>query len=70
VRAAETLEEIMDKDRVDGAGKKVSDSIKEAIGKITGDKKSRVEGKANKAAGEAQNDAGSAKDAVRDAGHE
>lgn len=70
MRAAETLEEIMDKDRVDGAGKKVSGSIKEAIGKITGDKKSRVEGKANKAAGEAQNDVGSAKDAVRDAGHE
>ena len=68
MRAAETLEEIMDKDRIDGAGKKVSGSIKEAIGKITGDKNSRAEGKARKTAGEIQSDFGSAKDSVRDAG--
>jgi uncharacterized protein YjbJ (UPF0337 family) len=60
----------MDKDRVEGAGKKVSGSIKEAIGKVTGDEKTRAKGKAEKTAGKAQNTVGSAKDAVRDAGSE
>ena len=60
----------MDKDRTRGAVKKNSGSMEEAIGKITGDKKSHVEGKANKAAGEARNHSGGAKDAVRDTGRE
>ena len=57
----------MDKDRVDGIGKKVTGSIKEAIGKVTGDTKLQAEGKADKAAGTAQNAVGGTKDAVRDA---
>ena len=57
----------MDKDRDRGGiGKKVTGSVKEAIGKVTGDTKLQAEGKADKVAGTAQNAAGGAKDAVRD----
>lgn len=38
----------MDKDHTKGVGKAVSDSIKEAIGKITGDTRAEAEGKAGK----------------------
>ncbi len=34
----------MDKDRVDGVGKKVAGSVKEAIGKVTGDTRLQAEG--------------------------
>lgn len=57
----------MDKDRVDGIGKKVSGSVKEAIGKVTGNTKLEAEGAAQKTAGKAQNAAGGVKDVVRDA---
>jgi uncharacterized protein YjbJ (UPF0337 family) len=57
----------MDKDRIDGAGKKVTGSVKEAIGKVTGDAKLQAEGTADKAAGAAQNAVGGVKDTVRDA---
>jgi len=57
----------MDKDRVEGLGKKVTGSIKEAIGKITGDTRTQAEGTADKTAGTEQNTAGGAKDTVRDA---
>ena len=56
----------MDKERVDGIGKKVTGSVKEAIGKVTGDAKLEAEGTAQKTAGSVQNAAGSAKDTVRD----
>ncbi len=56
----------MDKDRLEGVGKKVSGSIKEAVGKVTGDSKTQAEGSAEKTAGKAQNTVGGAKDAVRD----
>ncbi len=56
----------MDKDRVEGLGKKVSGSIKEAIGKITGDGATQAEGHAEKTTGAAQNAVGGAKDATRD----
>ncbi len=56
----------MDKDRVEGIGKKVTGSVKEAIGKVTGDTKLQAEGTADKAAGTTQNAVGGAKDAVRD----
>lgn len=56
----------MDEDRVRGIGKTVSGSIKEAVGKITGDTKTQAEGAAEKAAGKIQNAAGGAKDSVRD----
>jgi uncharacterized protein YjbJ (UPF0337 family) len=41
----------MDKDRIEGIGKQVKGSIKEAAGKITGDAKLEGEGKADKAVG-------------------
>ena len=56
----------MDKDRSEGIGKKVSGSIKEAVGQVTGDSKTQAEGSAEKTAGKAQNAVGGAKDAVRD----
>ena len=57
----------MDKDRIAGAGKELKGNIKEAAGKLTGDKKLEGEGKADKMAGKVQNAVGGAKDAVRDA---
>lgn len=57
----------MDKDRIEGAAEQVKGSIKEAVGKITGNDKLEVEGKADKLAGKAQAKVGEAKDAVRDA---
>ncbi len=56
----------MDKDRVAGSAKQVKGSIKDAIGKVTGDKKLQAEGKADKVAGKVQNAVGGAKDAVRE----
>ncbi len=60
-------ENIMDKDRIDGAAKQVKGSIKEGVGKLTGDTKTEAEGRAEKAAGKVQNAVGGAKDAARDA---
>lgn len=57
----------MDEDRIKGAAGQVKGSIKEAVGKITGNDKLEVEGKADKLAGKAQAKVGEAKDAVRDA---
>ena len=56
----------MDKNRVKGTGKQVSGSIKEAVGKITGDTETEAEGAAQRTAGKAQNAVGGAKDKVRD----
>ena len=55
----------VDKDRVDGALKKMGGSIKEATGKVVGDSKLEAEGKADKVAGKVQNTVGGAKDAIR-----
>jgi len=57
----------MDKDRVEGSARKAKGSVKEAIGKITGDSKTQAEGAAEKSAGRAQSTVGGVKDAVRDA---
>ena len=56
----------MDKDGIAGAAKQVKGSVKEAIGKITGDTKTQAERAPEKTVGKAQNTAGGAKDAVRD----
>ena len=55
----------MDKDRVAGAAQKAKGSIKDVVGKATGDSKLRAEGKADKAAGSVRNAVGGAKDAIR-----
>ncbi|WP_043342621.1 CsbD family protein [Belnapia moabensis] len=57
----------MDSDRIAGAARQVKGSIKEAIGKLTGNTQTQAEGAAEKVKGKIQNTAGSAKDAVRDA---
>jgi uncharacterized protein YjbJ (UPF0337 family) len=56
----------MDKDRVEGVAHQAKGSVKEAAGKMTGDKKTQAEGAAEKAAGKVQNTAGGVKDAVKD----
>lgn len=57
----------MDKDRIDGAAEQAKGSVKEAIGKVTGNKTTQAEGAAEKTAGKVEGEAGKAKDAVRDA---
>ncbi len=56
----------MDKDRVEGAMHQAKGGVKEAVGKVTGDKKTQAEGAAEKAGGKVQNTVGGAKDAARD----
>jgi uncharacterized protein YjbJ (UPF0337 family) len=55
----------MDKDRIEGAGRQAKGAVKEAAGKIMGDKKLETEGKGDKIAGKAQNAVGGLKDALR-----
>jgi uncharacterized protein YjbJ (UPF0337 family) len=57
----------MDKDRSAGIGHQVKGAVKEAAGKVTGDKKLEAEGKGEKVGGKVQNAVGGAKDTVRDA---
>jgi uncharacterized protein YjbJ (UPF0337 family) len=57
----------MDREHVKGAADKVKGAVKEAAGKITGDRKLQTEGKFDKAKGSAHNLAGDVKDAARDA---
>ena len=57
----------MDKDRIVGSAKVVKGSVKEALGKVTGDAKLETEGKADKIEGKVQNAIGGVKDVVRDA---
>ena len=55
----------MDNDRIKGSAKNLGGKIKEAIGKVTGDKKIEVEGKADQVQGKAQNAIGGLKDTLR-----
>src|SRR5690606_40591013 len=57
----------MHKDEVKGSAKKVTGTVKDKVGKATGDKSMQAEGKAEKAEGSIQKGVGKAKDAVRDA---
>ena len=57
----------MDLDRIEGAGHEVKGAVKEAAGKVTGDKKTQVKGNIEKNVGTAQRELGEAKDDVRDA---
>lgn len=56
---------IMDKNRIEGKLKQVKGSVKEALGKVTGDRQTEAEGLAEKTAGKLQEKAGEAADAVR-----
>jgi uncharacterized protein YjbJ (UPF0337 family) len=57
----------MDREHVKGAAEKLKGAVKDAAGKITGDKKMQAEGKFDKAKGSAHKLAGDVKDAARDA---
>ncbi len=56
----------MDREHIKGAADKAKGAIKDAAGKMTGDKELQSEGKLDKAKGEAHNIAGNIKDAARD----
>lgn len=56
----------MDREHIKGAADKAMGAIKDAAGKVTGDKELQSEGKLDKAKGDAHNVAGNVKDAVRD----
>lgn len=58
---------MVDENRVEGAWDKVKGTVKEGIGKVTGDEKLQAEGKADKVTGTAESTVGGAKDTVRDA---
>jgi uncharacterized protein YjbJ (UPF0337 family) len=55
----------MDKDRVAGSAKQAKGTIKEKVGKVTGDTKTEAEGKADKAAGKVQSTVGGIKDTLK-----
>lgn len=57
----------MDKEHVKGAADKAKGAIKDAAGKLTGDKELQAEGKMDKAKGSAHQALGDAKDTVKDA---
>lgn len=57
----------MDKDRIKGTAHEVKGAVKEAVGKVTGNKSVELEGKAEKTAGALERKVGEAKDAVRKA---
>ena len=50
----------MDKDRIAGVAHQIKGRVKEAVGKVTGDAKTRAEGAAEKTAGRVQNAVGGA----------
>ncbi|MDD2877906.1 MAG: CsbD family protein [Acidiphilium sp.] len=58
---------MVDRNRIDGAAKQVKGNIKEAVGKMTGNRQTEAEGKADQIAGKVQSKVGEAKDKVRDA---
>ena len=57
----------MDKEHIKGAADKAKGAIKDAAGKMTGDKQMQSEGKMDKAKGAAHEAVGNAKDAIRSA---
>lgn len=57
----------MHKDTVEGAAKDAKGSIKEAVGKATGDERLQAEGAGDKVAGKIQKGVGELKEAARDA---
>lgn len=55
----------MDRNRIEGKLKQVKGSVKEALGKVTGDRETEAQGVAEQQAGKRQEKAGEAADAVR-----
>ena len=59
----------MSDNRVEGAGHKIMGSMKEGLGKLTGDAKMQAEGATEKAGGSVQNAAGKVQDSVASEPH-
>jgi uncharacterized protein YjbJ (UPF0337 family) len=59
------VEEIMDKDRIVGSGKRIRGAVKQVVGKAVGDAKLESEGKANRIEGKVQNTIGGLKDTLK-----
>ncbi|WOB26540.1 MULTISPECIES: CsbD family protein [Xanthomonas] len=57
----------MDKNRIEGTAKQIKGSVKEAVGRVTGDKSTELEGAAEKNIGKVQAMAGEVADKVRNA---
>ncbi len=57
----------MDKEHIKGAADKAKGAVKDAAGKLMGDKSLQAEGKMDKAKGAAREALGDVKDAVRNA---
>ena len=55
----------MNKDRIDGSANQAKGTIKEAVGRATGDTKLKAEGKLDNATGKVQSAIGGLKDAAR-----
>lgn len=58
---------MVDQNRIEGAARQVKGKFKEALGKVTGNHRTAVAGKAENLAGRAQSKFGAAKDKIRDA---
>jgi len=59
---AQRKDHTMNTNRIEGAAKEVAGSIKEVVGKVTGDRKLRVRGAVEKSLGSAQVAIGKAQD--------
>ncbi len=55
----------MNRDRIEGAAKQMTGTVKEAAGKILGDAKLQSEGKADRVVGKIQNAVGGAVDSLK-----
>jgi uncharacterized protein YjbJ (UPF0337 family) len=55
----------IDKDRTDGSINQAKGSLKEGLGKLTGDSKLEAEGKSDKLGGKIQNTIGGIKDTLK-----
>ena len=55
----------IDKDRTNGSLNQAKGSLKEGVGKLTGDSKFEAEGKTDKLGGKIQNAIGGIKDAIK-----
>jgi uncharacterized protein YjbJ (UPF0337 family) len=56
----------MDKDRIEGSANQAEGTVKEALGKVTGDVKLQSDGKSEKVFGKVQNLMGSVKDEIKE----
>jgi uncharacterized protein YjbJ (UPF0337 family) len=59
--------QMVNKDQVSGLAKQAKGSVKEAVGKATGSKKTEAKGKAEKVAGKVQKGFGDAKEKIKKA---